>query len=156
MEEAFTYKTVWSDEDFECMKWKECKIFGIAFQPEDDELILDLDYVFQWLGPKVVDEKYIFSPIRSPATMVFENVNEFEMKFEYFGTTIEEICRTRIQPTSDVPSLKDFEWQINGYNGEMKIVATGFKKYVRAPDIENGYKTLNERGGICFDRIYTK
>ena len=78
------------------------------------------------------------------------------MKFEYFGTTIEEICRTRIQPTSDVPSLKDFEWQINGYNGEMKIVATGFKMYVRAPAIENGYKTLNERGGICFDRIYTK
>ena len=44
-------KWIWDDSDFDQMGWHDCKIHGFAFYSDDYELVLDMDYLFEWLNP---------------------------------------------------------------------------------------------------------
>ena len=48
-------KKIWTEVDFQIMGWHDSPIYGLSFQSEpsthSSELILDIDYIFQWISP---------------------------------------------------------------------------------------------------------
>ncbi len=147
-------KKIWSHEDLECMNWRECQIFGMAFYKDKKELAIDTEYIFECLEPAENDE--FFTLIRSPVTLVFEEVRNLEVSLFYCETNISSLERLPIDPT-DADCKCDWlsDWRIDCYDGEIIIRASGFKMFVRAPALANGYRTLEDRGGICFDRYFS-
>jgi hypothetical protein len=68
-------KKIWTSKDFELMAWHDCPIHGFGFQNGDNytnsELILDIDYIFQWVKLK---SKNRFKFLIAPCTLVFKEV----------------------------------------------------------------------------------
>lgn len=67
-EEFQPEKLIWTEEDFDEMKWHDCTIYAIAFQPENFEFILDIDYIYRWETPEP-NETHIKFQV-APATLV--------------------------------------------------------------------------------------
>ena len=44
-------KWIWTEADFDVMGWHDSQIHATAFFPEDFELVLDIDYIFDWVHP---------------------------------------------------------------------------------------------------------
>ena len=80
-------KWVWTEEDFERMGWHDSRIYALAFSPETFELLLDIDYIFQWINPEPGETFYKFWV--APATLIFENVSDVDFDI---GRTFARAC----------------------------------------------------------------
>ena len=47
-------KTIWTDTDFEDMNWHDNVVHALSIIPKeyDYELLLDIDYIFDWVKPE--------------------------------------------------------------------------------------------------------
>ena len=68
---------VWSDADFERMGWHDAQIHAIGWSQPSGELLLDLDYILEWVGPCGAEDSYQFWT--APATLVFRDVTELSI-----------------------------------------------------------------------------
>src|SRR5690242_20793394 len=68
-------KNIWTENDFEQMGWHDAIIYKIAF---GNNLLLDIDYIFQWNQPEI--EGLGFTFWIAPATLCFRNVKN--LKFD--------------------------------------------------------------------------
>lgn len=71
-------KIIFTDADLENLCFHDCRIFASA--PEGNDLLMDIDYMFEWYEPKEGDTGFTH-PI-SPCTLHFKNVEDFGMSFE--------------------------------------------------------------------------
>src|SRR2546421_9545929 len=88
-------KWVWNDADFKRMGWHDNAIHGIATIsefPDRLELMLDIDYIFDWVN-QGSDRPFLLWV--APATLVFENVYHLKLDIESAQGDIEldEILR---------------------------------------------------------------
>jgi hypothetical protein len=148
-------KYLFTDADFDTMNWHDCHIHAFSFN-DDYELLVDIDYMFEWVKPKKGSRYYKFWI--APCTLIFENVHQVEFELEGQQPIIDYIERTNPQATVAAEYLgKEFEydWDMVMINGEMTFKSAGFKQYVRqAPILIRGQKLgLKTRGRICFDRL---
>lgn len=148
-------KYLFTDADFDTMNWHDCHIHSFCFN-DDYELLLDIDYMFEWVKPKKGSKYYKFWI--APCTLLFENVRQVEFELEGQQPIIDFIQRENPQATVAAEYLgKEFEydWDMVMINGEITFKSAGFKQYVRqAPVLIRGQKLeLETRGGICFDRL---
>ena len=125
---------VWTDEEYDAMSWHDTAIHGIRFiegQGGSDELVLDIDYILEWI--KV--ENY-FNTRSQPATLTFHGVSELRMTIDYArqsaGCTpfsidgIERRSENRIGYVAHIWKIP-----INWPDGEITFEATGFTQTSR-------------------------
>ena len=149
-------KPVWTHEDFDSMGWHDVMIHAITFCPEDYEFVLDVDYMFAWVDPEPPSPGYSFW--MSPATLVFQNVNNFKAQIEDpLGLTIMDISRKDPRPPKNVEyiSLKtEWTWTIDLLQGRVEFSAAGYRQYTRRTPIRASQQRFSaeNRGGISFDR----
>src|SRR5438309_8662854 len=97
MENINLEKIIWTEEDFENMKWHDCNIYAIAFGV-NYELSFDIDYIFRWVQPTGESEDFKF--LVSPCTLIFENVRDLKLDIEItepFRLEIEDIIKDKPQ-----------------------------------------------------------
>jgi len=125
-------KWIWTEEDFEQMSWYDCRIYALALPENAYEVVLDIDYIFQWIHPKESGEPYDL--IISPATLVFENITDFKMDFgrlDFF--LIDEIKRDNMSEPLNYDHVKKHQWlwEISCRRGDLEFNSIGYKQYIR-------------------------
>jgi hypothetical protein len=152
----FLEKTVWTHEDFDSMGWHDVTIHGITFCPEDYEFVLDVDYMFAWVDPEPPSPGYTFW--MSPATLVFQNVNNFKARIEDpLGLTIMDVERKDPRPPKNVehiPFKTEWTWKIDLLQGEIEFSAVGYRQYTRRKPVRHSTQRFSpeERGSVSFER----
>lgn len=147
-------KEVWSDEDFDVMGWHDATVHGLAFNPYEWSLALDLDYIFKWVTPPRGQERYKFWV--APVTMHFEAVSDIRFDFPWTPferLEIADLYREKTDPKVDGEKPR-FRYRFDCHVGEISLMSHGFQMFVRhAPVLGYGqdYAPKN-RGGYCFDR----
>jgi hypothetical protein len=161
-------KYIWTDDDFELMGWHDVKVHAISFQeshgtfgsvsklgyyplPLGSRLLLDLDYIVEWVRPTPPERHFSFWI--SPATLVFENVQrvaggELDLVPGY-GLLLDIQSLDRSEPHPSGVS----DWALEGHNFTLSLSSTGYRQYLRRRPVSSThqYLSLEERGGISFD-----
>jgi hypothetical protein len=145
LEEYKLEKWIWTEKDFNNMGWHDSTIYSLRFQ---ENLELDIDYIFRWNKSEVEGFYYTFWV--APATLVFKNPSEltfeFSDSFDYSFFEIEDI----VLETDDKTS-----WTIIFRQGHISFKACNFKQIIRKrPSLQLNQKVpFDERGGISFSII---
>lgn len=148
-------KSIWTEKDFDKMGWHDSRIYGLSIskfeQNVQNDLIFDLDYIFQWIHP-AHDQKY-FSFQVAPCTLVFHNASDLIIDIST-GLLLEIELEIEDLEMSDGGSENLFNFNINTQQGEIKFEATGYTQYVRKypQHIQGQVLTMEQRGGVSFDR----
>ena len=135
------------------MFWHDCKIHAIAFDEFNYKLMLDLDYIFKWVGP---EEDGYYGFWISPVTLIFENVYDLDISLGYtLGTIIESLERDNpSKPKNSDYINKDVEWEwtIETRNGVISFKSVGYTQYVRRAPVYKRAQEIEfkERGGYSF------
>jgi hypothetical protein len=147
-------KSVWSDSDFAEMGWHDTTLWSTAANPDAYEFLIDLDYIFKWVDPAVGETYYKFWV--APATMIFENANavQFDIESNLGAIEVADLHRGEPMPTPN-GKLTERTYQFECQEGEIKLLATGFKMIVRQrPILLNSQRlTFEARGGVSFARV---
>jgi hypothetical protein len=149
-------KWTWTEEDFERMGWHDALVHAFSFQPGDWELLMDLDYILQWVDPAPGEGGYRFWS--APATLVFADVADLRIELEPFPAfELADISRSDPQASDtreDTPSSVHWLWTLDFHNGRVTFRSTGFTQSFRRPPVFNSSQslTLEERGGLSFER----
>lgn len=145
---------IWTEDDFDIMSWHDSKVYGIGFDEENFKLLLDIDYIIDWVKPE--PNNIYFSFWVSPATLVFTNV--YDLNIEISTTLGIDICKVfrekPIVPINKEYINKDTEWlwRISSNQGDITFRSIGYKQYIRRkPILTDGQNIpLIERAGISF------
>lgn len=145
-------KNIFTEAEFDQMSWHDCHIHSFSFN-DNYELLLDIDYLFEWVQPKKGSRYYKFWI--APCTVIFENVYNIEFELEDKQPIIDYIEKANPQRPKNAEYIGkefEYEWDIVMINGEMTFKAVGFKQYVRQPPILLGAQRLDldARGGVSF------
>ena len=148
-------KWIWTETDFERMGWHDSKIYALAFSPETFELLLDIDYIFEWIKPELGETNFKFWT--APATLAFQNVYDVDFDIQTVGPELEILSIVREQPRAPRNAAyidQDIEWlwTLDCVQGEIKLWSVGYTQYIRAaPQSDKGQKIgLSARGGYSF------
>ena len=161
MENYALGKTLWTTTDFEQMGWHDSIIYGLSlisdFETKESELMLDIDYIFQWNDPESPNTHYTFWV--APCTLVFKNVFNIQLEVDTGLLVGAEMEIADITLLGEVNKGEGFpnatKWQIELQNGDFIFEADGFEQYVRRlPIYSKGQQlSLIERGGISFEKV---
>jgi len=149
-------KWVWTEADFERMGWHDSQVHALAFSPETSELLLDIDYIFEWIHPEPSETYFKFWT--APATLIFENVYDVDFIIGSYsgGLEIDGIKREDGRQPRNAPYIRhDLErlWTIDCQEGEIKLRSAGYTQYIRAaPQFGRQKLELSARGGCSFKR----
>jgi hypothetical protein len=149
---ASVEKSVWTDADFVYMGWHDAALHAVAAEPAPPyagRLMLDLDYIIEWVKPTPPQTAYAFW--LCPATLVFDKaadlVHDLRLVGHAFEASIDRVERSE----PDEHGVR--EWSILGHEFTITVRATGFTQYLRQSPIRANAQrlTVSERGGISFD-----
>lgn len=157
MSELIAEKYIWTEDDFDKMGWHDATLYATAFLPEQYELLLDIDYIFEWTNPEDNETYYKF--LVSPATLVFENVNELSINLTepYRAIQIQNIERKNSRKPKNADYVKsniEWQWIIDIEVGEITFYSIGYKQFIRKePMLINSQSlSFDERRGLSFFR----
>lgn len=61
-------KKIWTEADFPIMGWHDATVYGMLFQSDtsalSNQLLFDLDYIFQWIDPTPPDNHFPSGSLR--------------------------------------------------------------------------------------------
>jgi hypothetical protein len=149
-------KEIWTEDDFEIMSWHDNTIHAISFS-KNDELLLDIDYIFEWVHPK--DGKGYFKFWIAPCTLVFENIYQLKLDLEISAVHHRKIDNIsmedsqRAKSAANVEQMIKYDWVIETLQGEITFEASGYKQYVRKQPLlmNNDELDMETRGGVSFN-----
>ena len=149
----------WSHKDFEKMGWHDCMIHGIVFKWENHELVLDIDYILEWINPEN-DETYYKFRI-SPATLIFFNVWNLNLNLEdSLKTQIVDLTRTAPSKprgnATGADNTLEYNWVIETTNGVLSFKASGYNQFTRVEPIlfDKQFLKSSERNNSLLGMIY--
>ena len=150
MENETLEKYQWSQDDFDKMGWHDNRVYAMAFNGDNYELSLDIDYICKW----VKKEKSLLYWV-APATLVFRNVYDLEFSAEQLEVTILDIEKgapTLPENAAFIEEQEEFEWIIETTGGEITFKSVGYAQYIRQKPIliKRQCLSLAERNGISF------
>ncbi|MGI4760845.1 MAG: hypothetical protein ACRYF0_09070 [Janthinobacterium lividum] len=161
MESYTVDKTLWATADFELMGWHDSIIYGLSlindFETKESELMLDIDYIFQWNNPEPPSTHFTFWV--APCTLVFKNVLNVQLGLDSGSLLSPEMEIADIHQLEEIDRGTQFpkaaKWQIELQNGDFFFEADGFEQYVRRlPSYCEGQQlSLIGRGGISFKKV---
>ena len=144
----------WTDADFPAMSWHDNSVHGIEVRQEENvfgSLILDLDFIEEWLAP--VEGTHHFKI--TPCILQFHNVTDLVMNLDYRHAsaslcpfTIDRIYR-KDAPSEDPNLSRMWEIEIIWPIGRLSFVATGFTQTAIGVTVQSelqglDYKTRKE------------
>jgi hypothetical protein len=152
-------KWIWTDADFERMGWHDCQLHGIARYEKVErdekkgseghfsgvELLLDIDYILKWVKSEPKWQWWV-----APATLVFENAFDFQMRN---GSGLHREISEIVRAPAQYPSGRDcWKWEI--YRTSIVLLAEGYKQYIRQEPVLKNFQsfTYEERGGVSFSK----
>lgn len=154
-------KCIWTETDFDLMGWHDATLYATAFLPEQNEFLLDIDYIFEWVEPK--QNETFFKFWISPATLVFENIHNFSLNIgeQFKAIQIQSIERKNPKQAPNAGYINrgtEWRWFIDLEVGEIEFNSIGFKLFIRKSPIltKNQSLTTKERGGISFSMEATQ
>jgi hypothetical protein len=131
--------------------------YGMTFQSNasalSNQLLLDLDYIFQWIDPAPPDSHFSFWI--APATLIFKNVINLNMEVNH------EPPHTFDFEILDIHRLEEFtypqggtywKWKIELGNGNIYFKATGYEQIVRQPPALTTSQEFPNRGEVSFSQ----
>ena len=151
-------KGVWTEADYSVMGWHDSWIHALAVlnnedEPWKNELLFDLDYIFQWVDPAPPSSYYTFWT--SPCTLSFYNFYDLVFRAD-IGTESFEVANLNLveKITNPHNGLVYFNWEIKLQGGLISLKSEGFDQIVRKNPVHTSLQKLNdvERGGISFDK----
>jgi len=150
-------KPVWTEADFEQMGWHDVHVHAVAFRPELFELWFDIDYILSWVDPQGGETHYSFWV--APATLVFENVYDLKFDIESHDgdMSLQGIERSDAStPRNAVTKQTEWRWLLDFNEGQMTLRSVGYSQFTRRPPVlvRAQQLTLEQRGGVSFDRDY--
>jgi hypothetical protein len=146
-------KTVWTEADFDQMSWHDNEVHALAVEPalpEPGRLLLDIDYIVQWVPPQPPSD--LISFWICPATLVFDPAwhltADIDLRGWAFSLSLLSVRR------SDPDERGNFDWTLEGDQFTIELGSPGFTQYLRRPPVytSHGRLTAEERGGFSFDR----
>jgi hypothetical protein len=151
-------KAVWTDDDFERMGWHDATVHGIGFvegeKPWLGRLLLDIDYIVDWLAPHPSSSTFSFQV--APATLVFEEVIGISLNLSAesvtFGVALQILGIHRSLAKAKALTPTHFEYRIRGVDFELHFAAARFHQYLRARPIPSHRQMLSaaQRGQPSF------
>ena len=127
-------KLEWTENDFDKLGWHDCKIHAIAFDDQNFELHLDIDYILKWIQPKG-SEYFTFEIIQ--CILTFREVHDIDVSMHSLDVVIDEIVKSE----AESPKLKHgnnilpYRWTIETSCGEISFFSTGFKQTAKSEAI---------------------
>lgn len=144
------------NDKIDIVSFHDSKVYGIAFLESNNEFLLDIDYISDWIK-KENSEKYEL--ISFPATLVFENVWDIEININTdISLNIDQIQRFNPHPPRNIKYLPcdsiEYEWEISFMEGEIKFRSIGLILYNRLDysNIKTQDSILKEDRQICFKK----
>lgn len=151
-------KAVWTEADFEDMVWVDTIVRALAFFPDSYEFALDIDHTIRWIAPQTGAVYY--DRWTAPATLVFQNVHELSINADFvLSCALDDVERQepRVPPNADyISNTIEWNWVLNFVAGEISFRSTGFSEYFRRQPVLKNRLSLEERGGISFERALAK
>lgn len=152
------YKNIWTERDFEIMGWHDVMIHALAILPRegDYEIMMDIDYIFEWIRPEPPDNYYSF--ILAPATLSFHGVWDIDSNIATRGCVLEPLQITDIQRANERilknSDIAIWDWTITLMQGTISFNGPGYTQYVRQKPKMYGAHTFDEkqRGPISFSK----
>jgi hypothetical protein len=149
-------KEIWTEADFEEMSWEDSTIQAFSYNKED-EFLLDIDYIFEWIEPKEEKDRY-FKYWIAPCTLIFQNVHDLVLNIGISAAhhrKIDNVLTGNPQRPKNAEQLGkelEYDWIIETTNGEISFKATGYNQYVRQQPrlLLTNELELDVRGGISF------
>jgi hypothetical protein len=131
------------------MGWHDCPVHAVTATDEANEFVMDIDYILAWVEPKPPSAHFSFWI--SPATLVFSDVWELDIRFEN-KKNIKEPTLFDILDLEHDSSKRAWTFKLS--QGEISFVASGFTQYIRRPPrhVQAQWFSVKERGGISFER----
>lgn len=150
-------KPIWTEQDFDQMGWHDSHIHAISFG-EGFQFKLDIDYIFEWVHPKV-NETY-FNFWIAPCTLVFENVWDLRLDIlisSDIELEIDDLRRENAREARNAAYIEkktEYDWTIETHQGDITFKSVGYIQYVRMrPVLTSSQVLLSEvRGGISFSK----
>lgn len=140
---------------FEDIGFHDCKIYACGFDSEKNQLLIDIDFITQWIDSE--GGTYSFGVL--PATLIFENVWDLlldvSMDINLFINNIERTNPVTPRNIDYLPiNSKEYSWRIELLQGEICFKSIGFSMYYRQPELIQKSQTLTmeARGGICLKK----
>lgn len=127
-------KESWNNKDFEEMSWHDCTIYSLNFPHEDQNFILDIDYIFKWVLNK---ENNLFKFWIAPCTITFHNTMNLDIKISFsdsIGLSINQIRRENLRESINKKAIL-YDYTINTDKGIITFTSTGFEQIVREQPI---------------------
>jgi hypothetical protein len=147
-------KGVWTDDDFDRMWWHDASIHGIGFvegeQPWLGRLLLDIDYVVEWLGPQPSSPNLSFRV--APATLVFEEALGIDLRLAAdavsFGVVLQILRLRRSRARREPLARTHHDYRVEGVDFDLRFTAARYRQYLRARPVASSRQTLSaaERG----------
>jgi hypothetical protein len=146
-------KLIWNEEDFEKMSWHDNFIHALSYDPDENEFLLDIDYLFEWISPKDNENHYTFGI--APSTLIFEGVYDLNVDISIGNVITFDIYEVKREPVKTKFETKKqyFKYtMILDHVGEITFSAFGFRMYMRNAFLDRDAQALTreERGGVSF------
>jgi len=147
---------VWTEVDFDKMGWHDVIVHGLGFNLEEDEFLLDIDYILAWVEPEPPSPYFSFW--MAPATLVFHQASELKMDYDAsLGFQLQGIERGESRCVELVDSgeyRRDVLWTLDGNEGSISLWAPRYTQFIRKRPVRSKAQafSLSERGGISFER----
>jgi hypothetical protein len=129
-------KKIWTEAGYQKMGWHDSPIYALAFQSDpstlSSELILDIDYIFQWIHP--VPPNLYFSFWIAPATLVFKEVHNLDMQINQDPPNIFDLEIADIHRLEQLayPNGSSFwKWHIELQNGHIYFDSNGYEQFIK-------------------------
>jgi hypothetical protein len=153
--QPITEQKSWTEAEYESLSFHDCPVHAFAADPERFRVLLDIDYISEWLDPIAPRKSFSFKI--APATFTFENAHleRLEVESPQGRWTIDRLSREdakRIDgPGGSV--LTEWRYVVAGHDGELIVRATGFRLSLRRSPVLTDLPSLTwiERGGCQLD-----
>ena len=148
-------KKIMDDTDFENISFHDNFIHALTYDPEDSELLFDIDYLIEWLEP---DEEGCYSFNIAPSTLIFYGVSNLEIDIGINGIATFDILEIKreIEPPRKGVKVPIYRYEIVlDHVGKITFSSIGFELFIRSffPDTESQVLSRKERGGISFEKV---
>ena len=135
-------KRFWTDLDYNEMGWHDNHLYKIRLK---EDLEMDIDYIFQWNEPDLEGIPFTFWV--APATLVFKNIKNLRLEFDFAFEGSFEI--------EGIERENKNQWTVITQQGDIQFTSEGFEQFIRQnPSYQFG-QTISyaERNGYSLDRV---
>ena len=147
----------WTDADFPEMSWHDVHVHGLRLiegEHGTGELILDIDYILEWLKK---DKTFAFRI--APAVLQFHQISGLRMALDYARPTIGivpfSLSGIRREPITYKTGYQSFRWflEVNCPEGSLEFEAPSFTQTLSGPELVSPNQRLlpaerGERHGV--------